>query len=59
MTTNNGIGLGWIFFIVFLVLKLCNVITWSWVWVCSPIWIPLAVCAVCFGIAGILKVFFE
>jgi hypothetical protein len=26
-------------FIVFLILKLVKLITWSWVWVFSPIWI--------------------
>ena len=26
--------------IAFIVLKLCNVVTWSWWWVLSPIWIP-------------------
>ena len=25
--------------IVFIVLKLCGVISWSWLWVLSPIWI--------------------
>ncbi len=25
--------------IVFIVLKLCNVIAWSWLWVLSPLWI--------------------
>ncbi len=29
--------------IVFIVLKLTKVITWSWWWVLSPLWIPLAV----------------
>ena len=28
--------------IAFIVLKLCHVIEWSWLWVLSPIWIPLA-----------------
>lgn len=28
--------------IVFIVLKLTNVITWSWWWVLSPFWIPFA-----------------
>lgn len=28
-----------ILFIVFLVLKLCKVIAWSWWWVTSPLWI--------------------
>lgn len=26
--------------IAFIVLKLCNVISWSWWWVLSPLWIP-------------------
>lgn len=25
--------------LIFIVLKLINVITWSWVWVLSPLWI--------------------
>ena len=29
--------------IVFVVLKLCHVITWSWIWVLSPIWILFCV----------------
>ena len=29
--------------IAFIVLKLCNVIEWSWLWVLSPLWIPLAI----------------
>lgn len=32
-------GLPMILFIVFVVLKLCKVITWSWWWVTSPLWI--------------------
>lgn len=28
--------------IAFIVLKLCNVIDWSWWWVLAPIWIPIA-----------------
>ena len=28
-----------ILFIVFLVLQLCEVISWSWWWVTSPLWI--------------------
>ena len=29
--------------IVFIVLKLCNVVTWSWAIVLSPLWIGLLV----------------
>lgn len=28
--------------IAFIVLRLCNVIDWAWVWVLAPLWIPLA-----------------
>lgn len=45
-STKGGIGIGMILFIVFLVLKLAEigtVATWSWWWVCSPLWIPFAI----------------
>lgn len=29
--------------IAFIILKLCHVINWSWLWVLSPFWIPLAI----------------
>ena len=29
--------------ITFIVLKLCNVITWSWLWVLAPLWIPTVI----------------
>jgi hypothetical protein len=29
-------------FVVFLTLKLTGVIAWSWWWVTSPLWIPIA-----------------
>lgn len=32
-------GLPMILFIVFVILRLCKVITWSWWWVTSPLWI--------------------
>ena len=37
-----GGGFSGLLFIAFLILKLCNVITWSWWWVTAPLWIPLA-----------------
>lgn len=33
------INLGLTLTIIFVVLKLTNVISWSWVWVLSPLWI--------------------
>ncbi|QFG10066.1 hypothetical protein SEA_IDENTITYCRISIS_47 [Mycobacterium phage IdentityCrisis] len=52
---GNGIGFGTVLFIVFLVLKLTGVVTWSWWWVFSPLWIPGVVIAVCLVLAGVLK----
>ena len=46
MSTNKNVNirLGGNFFttlgLVFIVLKLLSIITWSWLWVLSPFWIP-------------------
>lgn len=40
---NGGIGFFGLLTIAFIVLKLCNVITWSWFWVLSPIIISLII----------------
>ena len=39
---NQGIGVPGILLIVFIILKLCDVIDWSWWWVLSPLWISFA-----------------
>ena len=39
--SNGGIGLVGLLTIVFTVLKLTRVITWSWWWVLSPMWISI------------------
>lgn len=41
--TSSGISFTSLLLIAFIVLKLCNVINWSWWWVLSPAWIPLGV----------------
>lgn len=37
-------GLADVLLVVFIVLKLCGVITWSWWWVLSPLWIAVLLC---------------
>ena len=38
-SSSSGIGFVGLLTIAFIVLKLTNVITWSWWWVLSPLWI--------------------
>lgn len=47
---DSGIGFTGLLTIVFIVLKLIGKITWSWVWVLSPVWIS--------GIILVLIMFF-
>ena len=42
-TVNGGLGFVGLLTIAFIVLKLLGVITWSWVWVLSPIWISAVI----------------
>lgn len=51
-TTSAGIGFCGLLTIAFIVLKLLNVITWSWLWVLAPIWIPII-----FWIAVVIVIF--
>lgn len=48
-TTNYGLNLGEVLLVVFIVLKLTNVIDWSWWWVLSPVWIGLITITVILG----------
>lgn len=60
-TSSQGLGLGTILFLIFLTLKLGGwgiIANWSWWWVFSPIWIPVAlviVAAIIIGLTEILK----
>ncbi len=40
--TKSGLNLTVVLFIVFLILKLTGEIDWSWWWVTSPLWLPVA-----------------
>lgn len=40
-TIVRGNGFCGMLFITFLVLKLTNVINWSWWWVTAPLWAPI------------------
>jgi len=58
MTSSNSGGIGFcgLLTIVFITLKLCDVIAWSWWWVLAPLWGPLALVAIVVLIFYILTI---
>lgn len=56
-TSSGGISLLSLIGVVFIILKLCGVIAWSWVWVLAPFWIPTAIVLAILGIFAIILAF--
>jgi hypothetical protein len=59
--SSGGIGFLSILGIVFIILKLCKVIDWAWLWVLCPLWAPLGVFLIVLGglyLFAIIKVSF-
>lgn len=52
---KGGIGFFGLLTILFIGLKLGNVIDWSWWWVLSPLWVPITALVV---IAGLMFIGF-
>lgn len=59
MKNEQGVGIGFILFVVFLVLKLTKVITWSWWIVTAPLWIPFGIVLVIVIIATVVAIISE
>ena len=53
---GGGVGFLSLLFLLFLGLKLGNVIDWSWWWVFAPIWVPIALLLLGIGILFIYAV---
>lgn len=51
--TNYNIGFPGLLLLLFITLKLCGVVGWSWWWVLSPVWITASLMLVIFVIIGI------
>lgn len=47
---NSGLGIVSILTLIFIILKITNKITWSWIWVLSPIWITFLFAIIIFAI---------
>ena len=56
MKKTNGLGLGSVLLVVFVILKLVGTIDWSWVWVLSPAWISILLAGLAGGVLEVLKV---
>lgn len=56
---NNGIGFCGLLTILFITLKLCGVITWSWFWVVSPLLFSLVVFGLVLVIFIVIGVFIK
>jgi hypothetical protein len=52
-TSSGGIGFAALLTIAFIVLKLCKLIDWPWIWVISPIWISIGLVLLVFGGIGL------
>lgn len=47
MNKSNGIGFCGTLFLIFLILKLCKVINWSWWLITMPLWIGFTIYILC------------
>lgn len=50
--TINGLG-STLLLVAFVVLKLCHVIEWSWLWVLAPLWIPFVLTVIIVAVIAI------
>lgn len=41
-SSGGGIGVAGLLGVAFIILKLCGVIGWPWIWVLAPFWIGIA-----------------
>ena len=53
-SSSGGIGFCGLLAVVFITLKLTDVIAWSWWWVLSPLWIPIAVVGAICVVLGVV-----
>ena len=54
-SSEGGISLVGLLGVAFIVLKLCGIIEWKWVWVLSPFWISAAISIIALIIIAILR----
>ena len=53
-SSSSGVSFWSLLAVVFITLKLLEVITWSWWWVLAPIWIPAAIAIIILALTAIV-----
>ena len=48
-TNTNGVSFLGLLTLLFIGLKLTGYITWSWIWVVAPLWIPISIALLVFS----------
>lgn len=56
---ESSMGFGSFLFLIFLTLKLTDVIDWSWLWVTAPLWVGPALVAGIFTLAAVGAVIYK
>ena len=54
VTRAGGVGFAGLLQIAFIVLKLCGIINWRWLWILAPTWITAGIVVLLLCIAFIL-----
>ena len=55
-SSSSGIGFLGLLTILFIGLKLTNIISWSWLWVLSPMWFPLVITLVVLALLALMLI---
>lgn len=55
-SSSGGIGFAGLLTIVFITLKLCGVVAWSWWWVLSPMWITFGIFLVILAVVFVVLI---
>jgi len=53
-SSSSGVSFWSLLAVVFITLKLLEVITWSWWWVLAPIWIPAVIAIIILALTAIV-----
>ena len=56
---RKGLSFSGVLTLIFITLKLCGVISWSWVWVLAPLWIGWALALLIVGVVALGMCIFE